>query len=85
MRVYLRKTQRIILGQVLTSLDIASIEVEERYYHRGLFSSFVIRAHETNPYQVTYLDHALNPVVRSWCIRQGWNCYANISLHRFTF
>src|SRR5579864_6244189 len=65
MRVYLRKTQRIIQRRVLTCLDIASIEIEEQYYRRGLFSSFVTKVQEMNPYQVTYLEQALNPVVRS--------------------
>ncbi|MGB8346340.1 MAG: hypothetical protein WCD86_15760 [Ktedonobacteraceae bacterium] len=72
MRVYVRKTRRLLAGIVRNSLDIAAIEIAEEQQGKGLFSAFMTNVHTLNPYEVTYLEHAHNPLIETWCVRHGW-------------
>ena len=72
MRVYMRKTRRLLAGLMRNSLDIAAIEIAEEQQGKGLFSAFMEKAHTLNPYEVTYLEHAHNPLIEAWCVRHGW-------------
>ena len=71
MRVYVRKTRRLLAGLMRNSLDIAAIEIAEEQQGKGLFSAFMEKAHSLNPYEVTYLEHAHNPLIEVWCVRHG--------------
>ena len=72
MRVYVRKTRRILAGTMRNSLDIAAIEIAEEQQGNGLFSAFMTNVHTLNPYEVTYLEHAHSPIIAEWCVRHGW-------------
>ena len=71
-RLYLRKSRRIIGEKVRFCLDIASIEIAEEYQGRGLFTKIMALLHEMNPYEVSYLESILNPVLEEWCKKRRW-------------
>ena len=72
LRVYLRTSLRLLAGEAMQCLDIASLEVKEGYRRRGLFTAFMLYVQAINPYQVTYLEHTMNPLLEQWCIRHAW-------------
>jgi len=77
MRIYVRKSMRILEGQTLQCLDIAAIEVQEEYQGQGLFKTFVTKAHQLNPYQATCIEHAQSPYIEKWCQTNGWRIIPN--------
>lgn len=75
-KVYVRRSRRCVLRsshKVLKCLDIAAISVRERYRRQGLFTDFMIGAHEINPFEMTYLECIHNPLIIDWCIKRGWS------------
>jgi hypothetical protein len=72
LQAYIRVNQRWLEGRVMKCLDIARIEVVPSLRQHGLFSSFIIAAHEHHPYEATYLEHATNPIVIAWCNKYAW-------------
>lgn len=42
--VYLRKSQRVVNGKMLSALDIASIDVEKESQGKGIFTAFLVEA-----------------------------------------
>ncbi|SRR6266849_579113 len=71
MRVYLRKSQRLLEGERRQCLDIATIEVAEGHARLGLFTAFTLKAHELHSWDATYLEHA-NSIIQRWCVKRGW-------------
>ena len=71
MRVYLRKSQRLLEGENRRCLDIATVEVAEGHARLGFFTAFTLKAHELHSWDATYLEHA-NPIIERWCVKRGW-------------
>jgi hypothetical protein len=69
--VYVRKGSHL-LDTERTCLDIASIQVPESLWRQGIFSRFVMAAHEMHPWEATYIENAHNPIIRNWCEKHGW-------------
>lgn len=73
MKVYVRKGRHMVYpGKLSTTLDIASVEVDEDKQGQGVFSDFLDKAHEMNPWDATYIENVLNPVLATSLIRHGW-------------
>jgi hypothetical protein len=74
-KVYVRQSERYLSSfceRSLTCLDIANIAVAERYRQQGLFTDFVLQAHELHPFEITYLECIRNPIILHWCEKRGW-------------
>lgn len=72
MKVYVRKGIHRIENSMYTCLDIASVEVDPQMQKRGLFQNFLTKAHEKNPWDVTYIENVLNPNLADHLSRHGW-------------
>lgn len=73
-RAYLRKSQRLLDGVARQCLDIASVEIADEYQQQGLFTAFVLQAHELHMWEATYIEHAYNSIIAHWCRKRGWKC-----------
>lgn len=54
MKVYVRKGRHILspaVGKAQITLDVASVDVLEEFQGQGLFSEFLEKAHEMNPWE----------------------------------
>lgn len=73
MKVYVRMGRHIIgTGKISVTLDIASVEVEEENQGRGVWTEFLEKAHEMNPWEATYVECVHNPILATSLIRHGW-------------
>ena len=74
MKVYVRKGRHILSvgGKLATTLDIAAVEVDEDHQGQGYWTAFLDKAHEMNPWDATYVENALNPVLAASLLRHGW-------------
>lgn len=78
--LYVRYGSRAILGyqsgfQPIYNdvLDIANVEVEERYQRTGVFTALVVRLRETYPGMHLYVENVLNPEFRPLLFRLGFS------------
>lgn len=71
-KVYVRKGRHILAGEVRTTLDIAAVSVQEEFSRQGIFKSFLKFAHETNPFQATFVECVHNEILASFLLRNGW-------------
>ena len=60
LNVYVRKGYHYINGELLKTLDIANISVNESYKRKGLGMKFIKDAYKINPFKVTYIENVLN-------------------------
>jgi len=73
MKVYVRKGRHMIYpGKLSTTLDIASVEVDEDKQRQGIWSDFLDKAHEMNPWDATYVENVHNPIIQVSLIKHGW-------------
>jgi hypothetical protein len=72
LQVYVRFWERPVNGMQKWCMDVAAIEVKERYRGQGHFSIFMDLVQSFNPGEVTYLENVLNPHLKAWCARHGW-------------
>jgi hypothetical protein len=73
MKVYVRKGRHMVYpGKLSTTLDIAAVEVDEDKQGQGYWTDFLDKAHEMNPWEATYVENTLNPVLATSLIRHGW-------------
>lgn len=75
MKVYVRKGRHILspaVGKAQITLDVASVDVLEEFQGQGLFSEFLEKAHEMNPWEATYVENVLNPRLGAFLVRSGW-------------
>ena len=52
-------------------LDVATIQIEEEYREKGLFTAFMNWIYLKNTYEATYLEHC-NLIIERWCIKRQW-------------
>lgn len=71
-KMYIRRRKRVIEGQFVNSLDLATIEVEPTCRRQGVLTYVLERLHSNNPYDVTYVENILNPVVEHTVDKLGW-------------
>ena len=72
MSVYVRKGNHFIEKTILSTLDIASVEVEESKRNQGIWTNFLNQAHEINPYQATYIECVHNIILSDSLVKHGW-------------
>lgn len=76
MQVYVRKGRRSLKPDVMsTTLDIANVTVAEGKQNQGLWTEFLEKAHEINPWEVTYVECVHNPYLVAQLGRMGWYIY----------
>jgi GNAT superfamily N-acetyltransferase len=61
-------------------LDVATVEVYEKYQGKGVFRQFMAYAQTVSPYENVILECVRNPILIEWAKRHGWtqfnqNCY----------
>ena len=55
-------------------LDIAKIEVVEKYQGQGVFNALIEQAKQLSPpFTMLRLESIGNPILLDWCIRNGWS------------
>lgn len=78
MQVYVRKSFRAFGSKSLDNplrqncLDIASIEISPKNRGKGLFSEFMRRAEELNPFSCIYLEQVSNAILHKYCNKHAW-------------
>ena len=73
MKVYVRKGRHILQGgKVRVTLDIANVTVEEDKRGKGIFSNFLEKAHEMNPWDATYVECVHNQDLAVFLLKSGW-------------
>lgn len=74
MKVYVRKAfHRLRTNEILTTLDIASVEVYEEYRNQGLWTEFIHHAHLINPWEATFIECVHNSTLYKSLLRHGWS------------
>lgn len=71
MKVYIRKSVRNYNEDMKEFLDIATIEVEEKYHFQGLGKQFLQFCRSNSPYPVR-VENCYNPHLRNHLQIQGW-------------
>lgn len=72
MKVYVRKSTRFIDDEKLIALDIATVEVDQKYQGKGIFSKFLDYVQNSNPWDVVYVESVLNPIVLKMLEKRGY-------------
>lgn len=86
-RVYVRKSiwggARGFYGlervRATDCLDVATIEVEEKYQGCGVFRQFMTHALKVSPYDRVVLERVMNPILHEWAHRHGWKPFLDDS------
>ena len=76
--LYLRKSKRLLIGQLVDALDIASIEVLEP--GKGQGSRLIEWIHSHNPYQLTLIESILTDRFYQSLQGRGWTGYGSVLL-----
>jgi GNAT superfamily N-acetyltransferase len=71
-KIYIRKGFRAIDKNFYSSIDIASIEVSEKYHGQGIGTKLIQEIHNFNPRSLTYVECVHNPHLKDWLQRNGW-------------
>lgn len=81
MKVYIRKGRHLLRsgGKIQVCLDIASVEVDEDKRGNGIFSNFLKKAHEMNPWDATYVECVHNKDLDTFLVKSGWMMVENPS------
>lgn len=64
--LYIRKSRRVLNGEIVKCLDLANISIEEEYQNQGIFKMVVNVINELNPYEWLMIENTLNPVLVEW-------------------
>jgi len=63
-KIYVRKGYHLIEGDIRVCLDIATVEVNEKYCKQGIFSEILKTFHEKNPWEYTFVEN----VMEQWLV-----------------
>lgn len=74
MQVYVRRGMHIVGGKASVCFDIANVEVYKQ--KQGTWTAFLWQAHEMNPWDCTFVECVLNPILASWLLKNGFS-YSN--------
>lgn len=72
MRVYVRKSARVIDGKCTECFDVANINVSPTMRGKGLGIGCIMQMHEASPYPVTVVESILNEDLYNALKRRGW-------------
>ena len=71
LRAYVRKSNRLIEGQVIRCFDLASIEIDASEWNKGHLTRFLRRL-KTEQDMPIYVESILNPAVSHVCQKEGF-------------
>lgn len=69
---YLRKGHHYVGDKIQDTLDIARIEIEDKWQRKGIGKAVVDGIHAANPFPITFIESILNPDFYTWLKREGW-------------
>lgn len=74
MEVYVRKSSRVLSGQLIQCFDIGSVEVDEGYRNKGVFRVFLKRFEQiaAREGKHVFVENALNPLLADMLRRRGY-------------
>ena len=72
MRVYVRKSNRLIDGKITECFDVANINVSPTMRGKGIGIGCIMQMHEASPYPVTVVESILNEDLYAALKRRGW-------------
>jgi ribA/ribD-fused uncharacterized protein len=68
-KVYVRKGNHYIHRQNCECLDIANVEVAEKWRSKGIFSDFLSKVATISPYPYLYMESVINPRLKKFLQR----------------
>lgn len=71
MSIYLRKATRVIANKTCKTFDIASLEVEEEYRGKGLFTAWLAGL-TLDKFDYIYVENVLKEAFKSKLLRSGF-------------
>ena len=75
LQVYVRKGNHLINDKLVTTLDIANIEVKNK--NKGIGTKFINNAHSSHNFEVTFIENILNERFCKYLEINGWNKVEN--------
>lgn len=61
MSIYIRKSRRLIDGEMIQFLDLANIQIEDDYQNKGIYSNLMKKIVEKYPDYNIFIENILNP------------------------
>lgn len=71
-KIYMRKATHAIGGQVVKTLDIANIHIDETERGQGVGTMLIDWLHQQNPFPVTFVESIQNPRLYTHLKARGW-------------
>ena len=82
LKIYIRYTpMRLINGNYISTIDIASITVNEKYQNKGIFTNLLSNIENKFNEIPIYVESILNDDFKQWLIKRG---YKNIYVGEVT-
>ena len=82
LKIYIRYTpMRLINGNYISTIDIASVIVNEEYRHKGIFTNLLSNIENKFNEIPIYVESILNDDFKQWLIKRG---YKNIYVGEVT-
>lgn len=75
LQVYVRKGIHLINNNLVTTLDIANIEVKDK--NKGIGTKFINIAHLSHNFKATFIESILNERFYQYLQKNGWNKIEN--------
>lgn len=75
--VYIRRANRYIDGKMVTSFDVANIEVRKQ--RKGSFTKFLDYFEQNIGTDIIYVESVLNPVLYPYLERRGYILHTELS------
>ncbi len=70
--LYVRKAYHAVDGKIFNTLDIARIEIDDKWQGKGIGKTIIDGIHGMNPFDITFIESILNPNFYTWLKRDGW-------------
>lgn len=71
-QIYVRKSHRLLEGEMRSVLDVANLSIEPRDQGKGIFRDFIIHAELVNPYWGVYVENLLNKELEAKLLQHGY-------------
>lgn len=74
-KIYIRKSSRLVEGSIIRCIDIATIEIDEKYQQKGITKKLINEVMEILPvqYHGLYIENVMVPWLAEWFRRQGFD------------
>ena len=78
-RVYVRRSRRLLNNEIFSSIDIANVIVNEKYLKQHIFKNFILFCESLDN---VYVESVLNPELENMLIK---NNYTRHEIHTSSF